>query len=148
MARSTTATGNIDDGTFYNSDEQESIHRHPLHVAALNGDTAALRMIITYELDRLELDRLEFLVDCNCTSLRYAIVSHRLECVQILLENGSDPVGRGQALSGNGSDIVDNDAVTVAAVLSHAKFLAMLLGFGLWVLALALVKAAAINRTK
>jgi ankyrin repeat protein len=67
--------------------------------------------------------------------------------VQLLLKNGADPVRRGGALSGNGSVIDDNDAITMAAVLGHTRSLVTLLESGLRVPVSALLKAAAMNRT-
>ena len=133
----------MDDITSCNSDEQEPIDRHPIHVAALNGNTAALETIITDEPDKLELRD-----DRHCTPLHCAILSDHPDCVQLLLKSGADPVRRGGALSGYGSAIDDNDAISMAAVLGHTRSLVMLLKFGLRVPVSALLKAAAMNRTE
>jgi ankyrin repeat protein len=131
------------DDTSCNNDEQESICRHPIHVAALDGNIAALEAIITNEAGTLELRD-----DRRCTPLHCAILSDHPECVHLLLKNGADPFRRGGALSGNGGAIDDNDAITMAAVLGHTRSMVTLLEFGLRVPVSALLKAAAMNRTE
>jgi hypothetical protein len=116
---------------------------HIIYVAALSGNTAALKIIITNEPNKLQRQD-----DCYCIPLHCAILSNHPKCAQPLLKNGANLARRGGALSGNRNTLDNNNAVTIAAVFGHTRSLVTLLEFRLQLLVLALLKAAAVNRIK